>query len=125
MVSGSLKKFAFLLILYKIDNIHKMDRIENMQTITSQRVQTKFGEFSDLVKRQNEPVIITQYKRPTMVVFSYEAAMEMMKLSAKMRFLQGLQENAQYCDEPSDEELAELNRLIDDEREHIYQQNKK
>lgn len=93
-----------------------------MQIMTSQQVQTQFGEFSDLVKRSGgEPIVITQHQRPTMAVFSYEHAMELIKLSAKMRFIQALQENAKYCNEPTAEELAELNQLIDDEREQFYQ----
>jgi hypothetical protein len=96
--------------------------MEVMQTVTSQSVQTRFGEFSDLVKSR-EPVIITQYRRPTMVVFTYDEAMEMMKLTAKMRFLQALEENAKYSVEPTEEEFAEVNRLIDEEREIIYQRN--
>lgn len=99
--------------------------MEVMQLLTSQQVQKQFGAFTDLVKRQGkEPVIITQHKRPTMAVFSYEEAMEMMKLTAKMRFLQALQENAQYLNMPSNEELAEVNRLINEERETIYQNSK-
>ncbi|STZ70261.1 Uncharacterised protein [Moraxella caprae] len=55
-----------------------------MQLLTSQQVQTGFGKFADLVKQQgSEPVIITQRKRPTMAVFRYDEAMEMMRLSAK------------------------------------------
>ncbi len=97
-----------------------------MRQLTSQQVQTGFGRFADLVKQQGrEPVIITQHKRPTMAVFCYEEAMEMMKLSAKMRFIQALRENAKDSKEPTDEELAELNRLIDEEREIIYQENLK
>lgn len=97
-----------------------------MQLLTSQQVQTGFGKFCDLVKQQGrEPVIITQRKRPTMAVFRYDEAMEMMRLSAKMRFIQALRENAKDCKEPTDEELAELNRLIDEEREIVYQENLK
>lgn len=97
-----------------------------MQLLTSQQVQTGFGRFADLVKEQGrEPVIITQRKRPTMAVFRYDEAMEMMRLSAKMRFLQALRENAKDSKEPTNEELTELNRLIDEEREIIYQENLK
>lgn len=95
--------------------------MEVMQTVTSQSVQTKFGEFSDLVKSR-EPVIITQYRRPTMVVFSYDEAMEMMRLAAKMRFIQRLQKQAEYSKEPTKEELTEISRLIEEEREVIYQE---
>lgn len=99
--------------------------MEVMQLLTSQQVQKQFGAFTDLVKRQGkEPVIITQHKRPTMAVFSYEEAMEMVKLTAKMRFLQALQENAKYASTPSNEEMEEVNRLIDEERETFYQNSK-
>lgn len=93
-----------------------------MQTVTSQSVQTQFGQFSDLVKSR-EPVIITQYKRPTMLVFSYEDGLEMMRLAAKMRFIQRLQKRAEMLAEPTEEEMAEVNRMIDEERELIYQEN--
>lgn len=96
-----------------------------MQFLTSKQVQTDFGEFSELVKKGVEPVIITQYKRPTMAVFRYDEAIEMVKLAAKMRFLQALRQNANNCEEPSDEELSDLNRLIDEEREIIYQEKVK
>lgn len=97
-----------------------------MQLLTSQQVQTGFGKFADLVKQQgSEPVIITQRKRPTMAVFRYDEAMEMMRLSAKMRFIQALRENAKDSQEPTDEEMAELNRLIDEEREIVYQESLK
>ena len=96
-----------------------------MHVITSQQVQTKFGEFSDLVKTlSGEPVVITQHKRPTMAVFAYAEAMEMMRLSAKMRFLQGLRENGEHQALPSDDELAEVSRLIVQERELVYEQGK-
>lgn len=107
--------------MYKIYVLYRS--MATMQLLTSQQVQTGFGKFSDLVKQQGrEPVIITQRKRPTMAVFRYDEAMEMMRLTAKMRFLQALRENANDCQEPSDEELTDLNRLIDEEREIIYQE---
>lgn len=95
-----------------------------MLIVPSQRIQTKFGEFADIVKTR-EPVIITQYNRPTLILTRYEDAMENMRLAAKMRFIQRLNKNARYTTEPTDEEIAELNRLIDEEREIVYQENLK
>lgn len=95
-----------------------------MLTVPSQRLQTKFGVFADIVKTR-EPVVITQYNRPTLILTRYEDTMENMRLAAKMRFIQRLNENARYTAEPTDDEMAELNRLIDDEREIIYQENLK
>ncbi|WP_172462024.1 hypothetical protein [Moraxella caprae] len=42
-----------------------------------------------------------------------------------MRFIQALRENAKDSREPTDEEMAELNRLIDEEREIVYQESLK
>lgn len=109
--------------MYKIYILYR--NMATMQLLTSKQVQTDFGGFSELVKKGAEPVIITQYKRPTMAVFRYDEAMEMIRLTAKMRFLQALTENAKGCEEPSDEEMLELNRLIDEEREIVYQENLK
>lgn len=93
-----------------------------MQQITSQQVQTEFVKFAHLVAAQgSEPVLITQQNQPTMAVFSYATAMELMKLSAKMRFIQGLREDASYGYEPTDKELDDINRLIDEEREVLHQ----
>lgn len=95
-----------------------------MLTVSSQRLQTKFGEISDIAKSR-EPVIITQYNRPTLVLFNYQDMMELMRLAAKMRFIERLDKHARYTTEPTDEEMAELNRLIDEERETVYQENLK
>lgn len=95
-----------------------------MLTISSQHLQTKFGEVSDIVKSR-EPVVITQYNRPTLVLTRYEDAMTTMRLAAKMRFIERLNKNARYTTEPTDDELAELSHLIDEERESIYQEDLK
>lgn len=41
-------------------------------------------------------------------------------IAAKTRFVQALRENAKYSDEPNEAELAEINQLIDEEREIFY-----
>lgn len=92
-----------------------------MITVTSQHLQSKFAEISDIVK-SHEPVIVTQHQRPTMMVWAYDDAIETMRLAAKMRFLQRLDEHAKLVAEPTDDELAELNRLIEEEREIVYQE---
>lgn len=92
-----------------------------MITVPSQKMQTQFSEFADIAQHR-EPVIITQYNRPTLVLLRYEDNIENMRLAAKMRFIQRLNEDARHATEPTDEELEELNRLIDEEREMIYQE---
>lgn len=95
-----------------------------MLIIPSQRLQTKFGEFADIAKSR-EPVVITQYNRPTLILSNYQDTMELIRLAAKMRFIERLNKHARYVTEPTDEELEELNRLIDEEREIVYQESLK
>lgn len=93
-----------------------------MQTVSSRTVQTQFGQFSDLVKKsRDEPVIITQYKRPTMLVFSYEEGLEMMRLAAKLRFIRRLEKQADARPEATEAQMQEVMQEIENERETIYQ----
>ena len=55
-----------------------------MQTLTSRDVQTRFGAVLDLAKR--EPITITQYGRPVIVMMSVEDAKEVQQLRASRRF---------------------------------------
>lgn len=55
-----------------------------MQTLTSRDVQTRFGAVLDLAKR--EPITITQYGRPVIVMMSVEDAQEVQQLRASRRF---------------------------------------
>ena len=55
-----------------------------MQTLTSRDVQTRFGAVLDLAKR--EPITITQYGRPVIVMMSIEDAQEVQQLRASRRF---------------------------------------
>lgn len=96
-----------------------------MLTISSQRLQTKFGEISDIVKSR-EPVIITQYNRPTMMLISYNDDLaEVIRQYHAKKFVAFLNEQAKNSTEPTDEELEELNRIIDEEREIVYQEKLK
>jgi antitoxin (DNA-binding transcriptional repressor) of toxin-antitoxin stability system len=52
-----------------------------MQTITSGKVQTSFGEVADVVKG-GEPVTITQYGRPTMLLMRYQDGIELLRQKA-------------------------------------------
>ena len=64
-----------------------------MQTMTSGKVQTSFGEVADVVKG-GEPVTITQYGRPTMLLVRYQDGMEMMREMAGKRLIDLLDERA-------------------------------
>jgi prevent-host-death family protein len=50
-----------------------------MQTFSSARVQASFGEVADIVKG-GEPVAITQYGRPTLMLVPYKDGAEMLRL---------------------------------------------
>lgn len=95
-----------------------------MQTMTSGKVQTSFGEVADVVKG-GEPVTITQYGRPTMLLVRYQDGMEMMRQMAGKRLIDLLDERAKDAPEQarsiSDEELRvlideEINASINEKR---------
>ncbi len=56
-----------------------------MQTLTSAKVQASFGEVADIAK-SGEPVAITQYGRPTLILFSYKEGEELLRLRAATDF---------------------------------------
>lgn len=96
-----------------------------MLTVSSQHLQTKFGEISDIVKSR-EPVIITQYNRPTMMLIPYNDDLaEVIRQYHAKKFVAFLNEQAEAHPPTTDEELAEINRLIDEEREIVYQEKLK
>jgi prevent-host-death family protein len=50
-----------------------------MQTVTSGAVQTRFGAVVDIAK-SGSPVTITQYGRPTLMLFSYKDGEELLRM---------------------------------------------
>ena len=84
-----------------------------MKTIPSSDVQSRFGEVLDLAKR--DPVTVTQYGRPVVVMMRYEDAVEALRLKAGLAMadlLKNLPLNA------AAEALTEddINRLVHDVR---------
>ena len=51
----------------------------NMQTVTSGAVQTRFGAVVDIAK-SGSPVTITQYGRPTLMLFSYKEGEALLRM---------------------------------------------
>lgn len=49
-----------------------------MKTIASRDIQNKFGSVANTVK-SGEPVVVTQYGHPTMMIFPYEIGQEMLR----------------------------------------------
>ncbi|MDI9334957.1 MAG: hypothetical protein QM533_11350 [Cytophagales bacterium] len=50
-----------------------------MQTVTSGTVQTRFGAVVDIAKG-GTPVTITQYGRPTLMLFAYKEGEELLRM---------------------------------------------
>lgn len=55
-----------------------------MLNLTSRDVQTRFGAVLDMAKR--EPITITQYGRPVIVMMSVEEAQQLQSMRAERRF---------------------------------------
>ena len=87
-----------------------------MQVVTSQYIQTKFGEVAEMAKFR-EPITITQYGRPTLMLLSYDEGMEAIKLLASKRASDWLDGRAKTAPQAAyDLSLDELDKMIDDER---------
>lgn len=96
-----------------------------MFKVTSQQLQTKFGEISDIAKSR-EPVIITQYGKPTMMLMRYNDDLaELVRQYHAQKAMQFLQERAKEYERTTDEDLEEISRLIEEEREIVYQEKLK
>lgn len=92
-----------------------------MLTVTSGSLQTKFGEISNIVKSR-EPVIITEQDKPTMMLMAYDDGMEIFRQYYAKKFIAFLDEQAQNSEYASDKETEELLRMIDEERDLVYQE---
>ncbi len=79
-----------------------------MQILTSRDVQTRFGAVLDLAKR--EPITITQYGRPVIVMMSLEEAQQLQSMRAERRFgdfMKTLPTNA-AAEQLSDDDITKL-----------------
>ncbi len=90
--------------------------IPQFEEVTSKQFQSEFGRIVDIVKGKT-PVAITQYGRPTMVLFPYNQAVEARRLLAKQRLLEMLAERDKNPPAALAEiTLEELDKMIDEER---------
>lgn len=92
-----------------------------MLTVTSGSLQAKFGEISNIVKSR-EPVIITEQDKPTMMLMAYDDGMEILRQYHAKKFIAFLDEQAKSSEYASDKEMEELLRMIDAERDLVYQE---
>lgn len=80
-----------------------------MKKLASSEVQSKFGEVLDLAKR--DPVTVTQYGRPVVLMMGYEEGLETLRLKAAQALRELL---SQLPTSPAAEALSEedINRLV-------------
>lgn len=82
--------------------------VMNMKTLASREVQTRFGAVLDTAKR--EPVLVTQYGRPVVVMMGVEEALAGQKALAGQRmsdFLRRL-ERVEAAEQLNDHEIVAL-----------------
>jgi len=70
-----------------------------MQTISSAKVQANFGQAMDIAK-SGEPVTITQYGRPALMLFSHKEGEELLRLRSTVKLTHYLEGRAKTM--PSD-----------------------
>lgn len=58
----------------------------NMQTVTSKKIQSNFGEVAEIAKF-GEPVTITQYGRPTLLLMRYQDGVNVLQELAKQKMV--------------------------------------
>ncbi len=83
-----------------------------MQTLTSAKVQASFGEVADIAKG-GEPVAITQYGRPTLLLFSYKEGEELLRLRSTLKLSRYLEGRAKTMPKDVPElTMDEINTLV-------------
>jgi antitoxin (DNA-binding transcriptional repressor) of toxin-antitoxin stability system len=83
----------------------------NMKTLSSVEVQNRFGAIANLVKA-GEPVAVTQYGTPTMMILPFALASEALRdYNARrlVQFMDGMPAAAAQAPELS---LDEINQLV-------------
>ena len=86
-----------------------------MQTVTSGKIQSNFGEVAEIAKF-GDPVTITQYGRPTLILMRYQDGVTVLQELAKQKmvsWLEGRKNTAPISAITVSEE--ELNSIIDNE----------
>ena len=92
--------------------MHMLTNIDDisMKTVPSVEVQNKFGSIANIVK-SGEPVAVTQYGTPTMMILPYGLATEALREYNARRLVQYMDMMAPAnagAPELSDEELTNL-----------------
>lgn len=81
-----------------------------VKTIASGEFQSNFGNVADIAK-SGEPVTITQYGRPTLMLISYQEGTELLRLKATQRLRNWFKERAET--QPAEVESLSLDEIND------------
>ena len=83
-----------------------------MQTFTSAKVQANFGQAMDIAK-SGEPVTITQYGRPALMLFSHKEGEELLRLRSTVKLGHYLEGRAKSMPKDLPElTIDEINTLV-------------
>lgn len=87
-----------------------------VQTVTSGKAQSNFGQIAEIVKF-GEPVTITQYGRPTMMLIRYQDGVEALRELAKRRLINWMEKRSEELPASAASLTEEeLNAIIHEER---------
>jgi prevent-host-death family protein len=86
-----------------------------MKTISSVEVQNRFGSIANIVK-SGEPVAVTQYGTPTMMILPYALATEALRDYNARKLVQFMDSMPSAMPDAPDLSLEQMNKLVHDVR---------
>ena len=79
------RKIIACKINISLETLNKIASL-NMQTVTSKKIQSNFREVAEIAK-SGEPVTITQYGRPTLLLMRYQDGVSVLQELAKQKMV--------------------------------------
>ncbi len=86
-----------------------------MKTISSVEVQNRFGSIANIVK-SGEPVAVTQYGTPTMIILPYALATEALRDYNARKLVQFMDAMPSANPDAPELSLEQMNKLVHDVR---------
>ncbi len=106
-----------LAILDNMDNMDNMSMLPNsieemtMKTLSSVEVQNRFGSIANIVK-SGEPVAVTQYGTPTMMILPYSLATDALRDYNARKLVQLMDAMPSANADAPNLTLDQLNKLV-------------
>lgn len=106
-----------LILLAILTNMNKMSMLPNpiedmtMKTLSSVEVQNRFGAIANIVK-SGEPVAVTQYGTPTMMILPYSLATEALRDYNARKLVQFMDAMPSANADAPNLTLEQLNKLV-------------